>query len=99
MKSSPIWLFLPLLALIGALKVPEERWVWPPVIWGGLHFLLLTVIGQSVYAWDMAPLIPALVILCSLGIVWIREHLKIPGQNGQSVSSLGCWRSARQPRP
>src|SRR5574341_1966175 len=74
---SPLWIVLPLLSIVGATRLREQRWAFIMVTWAALHLLILTALGVPIYAWNLAPLLPALSVLCALGIVWVASRIKV----------------------
>jgi hypothetical protein len=77
--SMPLWIVMPLLALVGLIRL---RYSHPTILlvgWALLHLLILAVLGVGVYAWDFAPLLAALSTLAGLGIGWLVTHVKPPG--------------------
>lgn len=79
MEASPLWVALPVLGLAGILRLREQTWAAVLTGWAALHLITLGVLGTAVYAWDFAPLLPALAALAALGIAWLIEQIRVPG--------------------
>ena len=87
--TSPFWLILPLVMIPGLFRLREQRWALLLSGWALLHLIVLIVLGVSIFAWDLAPLIPSITGLVGLGITWLIDHVKVPGASW-ALGALGA---------
>ena len=69
LQQSPLYLACALCALIGLVAAwRTQRWLWVVLGWAALSFGGYVVLGVAPYHWYYTPLIPALALLCGLGV-------------------------------
>lgn len=67
--QSPLYLWGALCGLVGlATAWKQQRWVWLPLGWAALSFGGYMALGVAPYHWYYVSLIPALALLCGLGV-------------------------------
>jgi hypothetical protein len=88
---SPLWIALPVLGIVGAIRLRERRWALLILTWAALHLLVLALLGVPIYAWNLAPLIPALSVLCAFGVTWLASGSKFSVSRWRLELRWRCW--------
>lgn len=82
---SYLWVLPLLLAIPGALRLPQQRWAMLPVGWAGLHLVVSAALMAPVYPWSFAPVLPGVAVLAALGVEWLARRVP-EGQRGLAVA-------------